>query len=642
MEVNQEEDVNDQDPQVPEDDDEDGGLDHDEDEEDDEDDDEPMDEDDDEDDDPGNVEEDTVEGGIADADDSRSLSSEADIVLYLLCAEQLKDHDDHPILKPGVKVRIGLGKNTRLSAVMQRYVEVCNQVRVDGNQQISPAQIELSDLEFFHASVLKGGDTAEQGALMKDDVVRVRRNRWEHHEKEKEANKKQRESDVQFLEKMRNCVDSPANATVVLDCKGRKLRNTRGVFSRNQHPTKVFCDAALVSKRCPWLGKIISAAISGERRPRLETERTKAVIADGLPKPVMDGDEPSAARAQGGEPKPDGGVARVAGVQDEDDFDDDHAIQVLNYPRPENRGNVQQYEDTAAQIENDDDDSGVGAEEEEEDVESRLLSVEIPDHPAEALRLLLEYCYTNRVLQLGQEAFRLAARTKPVHREQKGNLNPYGTKRWPNRGEPTISFELAAGAIRLAEEASMPRFSLMCEIAASHLVTPANVVEALTLCKRSQDQHGNQLQRLRRAAMDVVFHSKAAFGTYENIYMQPGFKDAVEQRAPLLVPALFNGTADSVEESLGKKKYYNYRQRDWKASLYERFQKNDDDDRRSRARERAKYRSIGDGLEDEHPLIVDELDALTNDVASRKTMKRLRSHSSRSSSSRKRERRGSH
>eukprot|EP00522_Entomoneis_paludosa_P008308 CAMPEP_0172458122 /NCGR_PEP_ID=MMETSP1065-20121228/25907_1 /TAXON_ID=265537 /ORGANISM="Amphiprora paludosa, Strain CCMP125" /LENGTH=644 /DNA_ID=CAMNT_0013212213 /DNA_START=129 /DNA_END=2063 /DNA_ORIENTATION=+ len=643
MDANQPENIHEAQMPVEEDEDEDRGIEHpngeDEDDEDDEDDDdEPMDEEDDEDDDVGNAgEEDTLEGGVADGDERANSASDADIVLYFLCSESFKDHPDHPILKPGVKVRIGLGKNTRLSAVMQRYVYVCNQeLSVDGNNNITCNTIELADLEFVHAAVLKGSDTAEQGALMKDDVVRVRQNRWEQHEREREANRMQRESDVGFLEEMRALVDNQANSTIALDCHGPPLPSGRNVFSRQRQGTTIFCDASLVSKRCPWLGRTISGALAGVLEPVEDgAERAKSVVS--LPEPLGDVDSSPSVKAP---PKPDGDdpIEDAANLGDDDEFEDDHPIQVLDFaPRLADRDIMNQNEDAAAQIENDDDSQG---EAENLELGGRSIVV-IPNHPVEAMRLLLEYCYTNRVISLGQEAFRIAARTKPSPREYKGNLPPFGMKRWPGRGEPTVSFELAAATLTLAEEASMPRFSLMCEVAASHLVSPSNVVEALMLCKRTQDQWGNQLQRLRRAAMEVVFHSRA-YGVYDNIYKQPSFKESVVKKAPLLVPSLFKGTADCVEESLGKKQYHNFKERDWKTSLYEDCRRYDDEDKLKRARERAKYRPIQDSAPDDHPLIVDEYDALGNEVASRKCMKRLRGHSVRSTLRReKRERRGS-
>ena len=569
-------------------------------------------------------------------------------VLYFLCTEHFKDHPDHPILRPGIKVRIGLGKNTRLSAVMERYVEVCNQIRPDGSSAISSSShIEISDLEFVYAAVLKGQDTAEQGALMKDDVVRVRQYRWEQNDRDREANRLQRESDLVYLEQMRQMVDKQSLGNVLLDCQGPSVSNKCSAFNSQRLTTLVWCDAALVSKRCPWLGRIIEASSAGLSSTAAPTERSKSVVS--LPEPLPYVGSPSSTIARNGVARVDSlatGNGRRS-VQDDsipDDEDlDDHPIQVLDFaPHPSNRVGLQQNAvalAAAAQIECDDESNGEGT---DFDLEGKCTVV-IPNHSSEAVKLLLEYCYTNRVVCLGHEAFRLAARTKPVPRDGKGNLPPHGTKRWANRGEPTLSFDLAAAAIVLAEEASIPRLSLMCEVAASHLVSQLNVIEALSLCKRTQDQWGNPLQRLRRAAMEVVFHSKPFGIVYDRIYKNVAFKEAVEERAPLLVPALFSGTADAVEECLGKKRYHSYRERDWKSALYDRFGRHDQDDKLKRAQERSRHRKSRESNSgsEEYPLIVDELDALGNDAASRKCMKRLRKHSSLRRAD-KRERRGSH
>ncbi|KAL7580095.1 hypothetical protein ACA910_012858 [Epithemia clementina (nom. ined.)] len=623
------------------------------DDEDDDDDNEPMDEEDDEED-PGNPgEEDTLEGGVAEGDESRTLASEADIVLYFLCTESFKHHPDHPILRPGIKVRIGLGKNTRLGAVMQRYVDVCNQIRLDGSMSNSFSSIEMSDLEFVHAAVLRGHDTAEQGALMKDDVVRVRQNRWEQNEQEREANRMQRESDLVYLEQMRQMVDKQAHGNVVLDCQGTPVISKSNAYNNQRMSSFVWCDAALVSRRCPWLGRMIEGAVAGLTSTKAAPERPKSVVS--LPEPVPDAASPSSNNTRSsGRENVDPVVGRIARqrVQDDrssiyDDEDlDDHPIQVLDFPPHDtHRDRMQQNDEAFAAAEIECDDESNNGERTDFDLEGKCCVV-IPNHPSEAVRLLLEYCYTNRVVCLGNEAFRIAARTKPVPREGKGNLPPQGSKRWANRGEPTLSFDLAAAALVLAEEASMPRFSLMCEVAASHLVSHLNVIDSLSLCKRTQDQWGNQLQRLRRASMEIVFHSKPFGIVYDRIYKNVAFKEAVEERAALLVPALFTGTADAIEECLGKKRYHSYRERDWKSALYDRFRRHDQEDRLKRAQERSRNRKVRENMSgsEEYPLIVDELDALGNDAASRKCMKRLRGHSVRNSLRRaeKRERRGSH
>ena len=592
-------------------------------------------------------EEGVLEGGVAEGDESRTLASEADIVLYFLCIENFRDHPDHPILRPGVKVRIGLGKNTRLSAVMQRYVEVCNQIRPDpdGTTIRSFSGVELSDLEFAHASLLRNSDTAEQGALMKDDVVRVRQNRCDQVEQEREATRLQRESDLVFLDAMREMCFKPSLANVVLDCQGTLVTTKNTVLSAPRASTLLRCDAALVSRRCPWLGRLIEGAVAVYSSSVPLEERPKSVVS--TPEPLTDRGSPPPSLDHGGAETVVNGSQRVQdeSVHDEDDIDD-HPIQVLNVsPRARNQDLLPHNEEaaiSAAQIECDDESQG-----EQTDFDSAAkYHVTIPNHAPEPMELLLEYCYTHRVVGLGNEAFRAAARTKLVPRDGKGNVPPQGSKRWVNRGEPSVPFDVAAAGITLAEEASMPRLSLMCEVAASMLVAPHNVIEALSLCQRTQDQWGNPLPRLRRASMEVVFHSKPFGIVYDRIYNNLAFKEAVQERASLLVPALFTGTADAVEECLGKKRHHSYRERDWKVPLFDRCRRHDQEDKLKRAKERSRSKNHRDNSRgsDEYPLIVDELDAMGNDVASRKCMKRLRAHSVRSSLRRaeKRERRGSH
>ena len=108
---------------------------------------------------------------------------------------------------------------------------------------------------------------------------------------------------------------------------------------------------------------------------------------------------------------------------------------------------------------------------------------------------------------------------------------------------------------------------------------------------------------------------------------------------------IFTGTADVVEESLGKKNYYDYKERDWRTELYVSFRRHDRDDKRQRQMEREKYRKDRDSGTQEQPLIVDELDELNQHPheAVRKSSMRMRGHSVRSALRRdKRERRGSH
>lgn len=538
-----------------------------------------------------------------------------------------------------------MGKATKLLAVMQRYVSVCN----DSGPTVN--QIHVDDLEFVHVAVLKGTDTAEQGALMKDDVVRVRQNRKEERLRNKEANRMQREADSVFFHEMKRLVNNREFASVALECQGPEIQ--RGVLEQ-ERPRYLFCDELIVSKRCPWLGRTIAGAREALLLKESEMAPDHPETTEDAQGKIVDAESPASTKrpAEGEIAPPEEDEDKKRSIPEEEmkqnipedeDFGED-GIQVLEFEPRSNRNRIDPNADAssvAAQIENDDDSLG---EPQSLPVDPRDVVV-IANHGPEAMELLLEYCYTNRVVSLGYEAFRMAAHTKPSPREQKGNVIPFGQpKKWPNHGDPNISFEVAAAAISLAEEAQMPRLSLMCEVAACQSVAIPEVIEALTLCKKMQDMWGNPLARLRQAAMEQVFHSRH-YDVQPGVLMERLFDESVKERAPLLVPAILSGTADVVEESLGKKNYYDYKERDWKTEMYASFRRHDREDKRQRQLEREKYRQDRDTGTKEQPLIVDELDELNHHPheAVRKSAKRIRGHSVRSALRRdKRERRGSH
>ena len=76
-------------------------------------------------------------------------------------------HRDHPILKPTLKVAIGLDKSTKLGTVFERYVAFCNDHRGGGggtgdNGDTSSSRsrsggekLSVEALEFVHCSVLQ-------------------------------------------------------------------------------------------------------------------------------------------------------------------------------------------------------------------------------------------------------------------------------------------------------------------------------------------------------------------------------------------------------------------------------------------------------------------------------------------------------
>jgi hypothetical protein len=173
------------------------------------------------------------------------------------------------------------------------------------------------------------------------------------------------------------------------------------------------------------------------------------------------------------------------------------------------------------------------------------LTVVLSKHSPEAVKILLEYCYTNRVVSLGRNAFVQACKTRP--KRDNGPVPPYSisnAKKWPNNGISTIPFSVALAAIRLAEEAGMLRLSFMCEISAAQLVTTSNVVEALTMSTRQKIISGNDLSRLRKAAMDILL-KRGRRGVSE-IGRSSCFKKALEEERAIIVPTLLKGTMEAV------------------------------------------------------------------------------------------------
>lgn len=203
-------------------------------------------------------------------------------------------------------------------------------------------------------------------------------------------------------------------------------------------------------------------------------------------------------------------------------------------------------------VDDDEDDSGHVVSPSLPQIHSRLEKdvavVVLSEHSPDSVKILLEYCYTNRVVSLGHNAFVQACKTRP--NKHNGPVPPYRTthganaKFWPNNGIPMVTFSVALSAIRLAEEAGMYRLSFMCEISAAQLVTPGNVVEALTMSTRQKIISGNDLPRLRKAAMNVIFSRGSKF--ISEIGRSSFFKKALEEDKSIIVPTLLQGTMEAV------------------------------------------------------------------------------------------------
>lgn len=455
-------------------------------------------------------------------------------VLYLYCKDKVDLAPDHPIMRPGIVVSIGLDKTTKLSAVFNRYVAFCNLSAEGSDNEV----IDREDLEFVHCQLLHGDDTAETSALMKNDRILVRKMQVEEREITAERKRLEREADRSYFQQMRNLMPDLAGfrvADVILDCRG-KLVDTDG---RNQRvlSTTVRAHSSMVARRCPWLGNIIEKArikakqaMEGENVDGDEEEPTEATprIKEGAAEIEDDLDGHSV------KVKQEGGVSVAAKIED-DNFNGDEQG---DSGRP---SRVEEYTP-------DDVISSPPLRQNRIQREERmLLVVKVPNHSPEAIKLLLEYCYTNRVLALGHDAFVRSCKTKPSRHH--GPVPPTAhltARRWPSNGWPTISFHDALAGIAMAEEAGMARLSLMCEVAAAQLIDGTNVTEALTTCTKQKSISGNDLPRLRKAAMDVILGGGTR-GVAE-IGRSRAFRKALEEQRAVIVPTLLQGTMEAVAE----------------------------------------------------------------------------------------------
>ena len=357
--------------------------------------------------------------------------------LFLTCSKGLPLLPDHPVFKPGVTVKIGLGKTSALKALFQRYVEVCNEL----NPSFGETIVQYGELEFVHYTVLHESDNAEAAALMKNDRITVRPDSMDERRTQESRHSIQRESDRRYFMVLRKdlLLEQPGDTF---------LRCTDDV---------VECHSFLVRKRCPWLGRLIDEAFSRE------SGRQSIITVPGSQEVVK---------------AVDPGVAHIEIDEDEP------ALPIA------------------------------------EKIPSKVwVSV---DYPEAAVKLLLEYCYTNRVYSLGLDAFlRSCKTTTPVHLSP---VPPFSVRRWPSRGEPTVTLPTALCTIALAAEAEMPRLILQCEIAASHLVDVDTAVAALEATR--------QLPILRRAATEILLHAAEDLETLDV--------------PPRVIPILLSGVSECV------------------------------------------------------------------------------------------------
>jgi len=493
----------------------------------------------------------TYDGGVAvnpdvnrddPASKAKKHSSECDLLLYIYCEEPIDLAPDHPILRPSVTVSIGLDKTTKLKAVFKRYVDFCNmKSKIDSSDH---RNISVQDLEFAFCQLLNENDTAETSALMKNDRIRVRKVRKSERMIEADQKRAQRDSDRVYFQQMRHLLPDSCPtrlADILLDCQGKLVDND----GRNQCvlSTTVRAHSCVIRKRCPWLMAIINQAQQNAERLFEDEQRQKRETPDHslTGATEIENDEEGENCNDNGEieekeiGRGEGEISQAGQIGVVDDTYEDRNVNVII-------------------VDDDEDDGAHVVSSSRHEIHSRpdpdVLTVVLSEHSPEAVKILLEYCYTNRVVSLGHNAFVQACKTRP--NKHNGPVPPYPTthssnaKKWPNNGIPTITFSVSLAAIRLAEEAGMYRLSFMCEISAAQLVTSSNVVEALIMSTRQKIISGNDLPRLRTAAMDIIL-KRGRRGVAE-IGRSTCFKKALEEERSTIVPTLFQGTMEAVSQ----------------------------------------------------------------------------------------------
>lgn len=504
-------------------------------------------------------------------------STECDLVLFIECSEDLKLRPNS-IAKRGSTISIGLEKTTKLNVVFTRFVEFITEKSRDKEP------LSVTDLEFTHNEILSGKDTAEGSALMKDDRIKVRRQRQHLRDEKLERQLMQRESDRVYFKQIRSLVTNMTSPDgdfdVAFDCKG--LINT----TRTLPCTLVKAHSAIIQRRCKWLGDKIRKAKEEKRQniyyglptdeksedaprpdivPRMISQTTHTIEKEGssrmsdIPDDVMQVDDTS---RQSVDISPSSRVAISDFVGDGVSFDavecvdDDDAVR----PCPLGRGNTEHISSGAAEVVAEDDDLSVEGTNvvvcEDRQISSPFRNVlsrksqandrsttNMPwvtlDHNPRAIRLLLEYCGTNRCVPLGHDAF---------FQSSKGAVSPF-----TGFGKPTVSLPLALATIRLAEEANMPRFSLMCEVAASSLITKTTVVDALSFCSKQEIKSGNRLPILRKSVISLILHRPVI----NELANTSRFVEALSKQSGDVIPSLLLGAKDIVPKKLKRKRSSN-------------------------------------------------------------------------------------
>eukprot|EP00549_Striatella_unipunctata_P025604 CAMPEP_0118723606 /NCGR_PEP_ID=MMETSP0800-20121206/32097_1 /TAXON_ID=210618 ORGANISM="Striatella unipunctata, Strain CCMP2910" /NCGR_SAMPLE_ID=MMETSP0800 /ASSEMBLY_ACC=CAM_ASM_000638 /LENGTH=516 /DNA_ID=CAMNT_0006632051 /DNA_START=198 /DNA_END=1748 /DNA_ORIENTATION=+ len=499
----------------------------------------------------------------------------------------------------------------------------------------------------------------EAAALMKNDRIRVRRNRVDERASETERRRLQNENDRDFFDQLRMELNGGYYCDLTIDCRG-KVTDEHGL-QQKYLTTSVRAHSAILSKRCKWLGRLIACA----RYQQKQQQEMKAMQKNENIEMQKDADvtmkddsckEKSSESGDNSKLKKGEGetsASRIASGMSIGDDEDDDGITVIPVPiqrSEESDTQVVDSQEGAAEIEIDDDESSgiVKAHAEEsavtegrsssplfssESSSSALLKITV-NHPPEAVKLLLEYCYTNRVIPLGKDAFYGAFRTKsdgPLSWDGAAvpfSSNSHSGRGWPNAGRPSVAFSVALAGIALAAEASMPRFSLMCEIAASYLVSPQTIIDALSLCTNHLRETGSSLPMLRKAAVNGILENGPRGVT--ELCNASSFQRQLADRREAVVPSLLVGATEAILQPKAK----NIRKRDFNAQTRSFFEKLDREDAYSREGERRKRRleRLKEGKDPSFPLDGsaddDALETFANLLASEtnKNLKRMSNH----------------
>jgi hypothetical protein len=401
--------------------------------------------------------------------------------------------------------------------------------------------LQYVDVEFVHNDVVPHNETAEGCSIMKGDKIKVRLVRTkERMEREIRLNA-QRESDKEYLKQLRVLFLESVNSlhmafpvtfggpNVVIECRPFLEVGQRGVLN---HVIKAH--ESIISKRCPWLKEKIAKAKeeTQRQRPSLDQQEDQRFFqglvripdlhdssSNGLP----DTDLPVA---------PPPLLENVRNIQRQYNGDDDDEDSVVHYD-PESQVGRQLNQDRGVAHQIDDEESAHYSNDQRSPVvvHDSMVLLSLKEHPPEAVKILLEYCYTNRVVGLGKEAF--------VH----ASINSVPPHSWPSQGLPSVSMAVTLAGIALAEEASMPRLSLMCEIAASCLINDSNVLDALARCAEQESKTGNCLPILRKKAITHLIHAPLLRTQNKKLITK------LFDMKDLLVPALLQGTLDVVLSS---------------------------------------------------------------------------------------------